>query len=140
MTKLIRHKCIHRLAQPPVVRAIGARLGFDPLLAVVQMELRVGAITRRAGQELDQLVRTYAAAGRVVAPSPHQFDEAGAVLRTFRSRGREIRRASLVNDLLIALTARRIGATVYTYDTADFEAIRRIRDFSLRAASGFRQS
>jgi len=54
-----------------------------------------------------------------------------------RLAGHEIRRASLVNDLLIALTARQMGATVYTSDLQDFEAIRRIRDFSLRAVPPF---
>jgi predicted nucleic acid-binding protein len=102
------------------------------LSSVVQMELRAGAVTRRARQGLDQLVRAHAASGRVVAPSPAQFDEAGLALRALQLAGRETRRASLVNDLLIALTARQIGATVYTRDFEDFEAIRRGRDFSLR--------
>jgi predicted nucleic acid-binding protein len=36
-----------------------------------------------------------------------------------------------VHDVLIALTARAIGATVYTSDAADFEAIRRVERFKL---------
>jgi predicted nucleic acid-binding protein len=83
------------------------------LSSVVQMELRSGAMTRRARQLLDQPVHAHAASGRVVAPSPAQFDDAGLALRALRLAGREIRRASLVNDLLIALTTRQIGATVY---------------------------
>jgi predicted nucleic acid-binding protein len=59
------------------------------------------------------------------------FDEAGLVLRALRLAGREIRRASLVNDVLIALTARSIGAMLYTADAEDFESIRQVRDFSL---------
>jgi predicted nucleic acid-binding protein len=105
------------------------------LSSVVQMELQAGAATRRARQRLDQFIRAHAIAGRVVAPSPRQFDEAGLALRALRLAGHEIRRASLVNDLLIALTARQIGATVYTSDVEDFEAIRRVRDFSLCAVS-----
>jgi predicted nucleic acid-binding protein len=121
----------HRLHEALVVGP-----GFVRYLSsVVQMELRAGAITRRARQRLDQLVRAHAAAGRLVAPSPARFDEAGLALRALRLAGQEIRRASLVNDLLIALTARQIGATVCTCDIGDFEAIRRIRDFSLRAVS-----
>jgi predicted nucleic acid-binding protein len=103
------------------------------LSSVVQMELRTGAMTRRARQLLDQLVRAHAVSGRVVAPSPAQFDEAGVALQALRLAGQEIRRASLFNDLLIALTARQIGATVYTSDFEDFEAIRRGCDFSLWA-------
>jgi len=41
------------------------------------------------------------------------------------------RRASLPNDVLIAMTARRVGATLYTGDAQDFDAIRDVLDFSL---------
>lgn len=101
------------------------------LSSVVQMELRVGAVTRPARRLFDQLVRAYAASARVVAPSPSVFDEAGLVLRALRLAGREVRHAALVNDVLIALTTRQIGATLYTANGDDFSAIRRIRDFNL---------
>jgi predicted nucleic acid-binding protein len=104
------------------------------LSSVVQMELRVGAATRPARRLLDQLVRAHAASGRLVAPAPPVFDEAGLVLRALRLAGREVRRASLLNDVLIALTARRLGATLYTANEEDFQAIRSVRDFSLRIA------
>jgi len=101
------------------------------LSSVVQMELRIGAATRPARRLLDQLVRAHRTSARLVAPSPRDFDEAGLVLRALRLAGREVRRASLVDDVLIALTARRLGATLYTRDGDDFEAIRRIHGFSL---------
>jgi predicted nucleic acid-binding protein len=107
------------------------------LSSVVQMELRTGAITRRARQGLDQLIRAHAVSGRLVAPSPAQFNEAGLALQALRLAGQEIRRAALVNDLLIALTARQLGATLYTSDVEDFEAIRQVHNFSLRAVSPF---
>jgi predicted nucleic acid-binding protein len=40
--------------------------------------------------------------------------------------------ASLVRDVLIALTARTIGATLVTADAGDFEAIRALKRFSLQ--------
>ena len=102
------------------------------LSSVVQMELRVGAATRPARRLLDQLIRAHAASARLVAPSAPVFDEAGLVLRALRTAGRDVRHASLVNDVLIALTARRLGATLYTTgDAEDFRAIRGVRDFSL---------
>ncbi len=101
------------------------------LSSVVVMELRVGAATRPARRILDQLVRAHAGAERLLAPSSTVFDEAGTVLRALRMAGREIRRAALVNDVLIALTARRSGATLCTSNRDDFDAIRRVRDFSL---------
>jgi len=105
------------------------------LSSVVQMELRVGASTRSARRLLDQLVRAHAASARLVAPSTSVFDEAGLVLRGLRMAGREVRRASLVNDVLIALTVRRLGATLYTADAEDFTAIRRVRDFGLEVVA-----
>lgn len=105
------------------------------LSSVVQMELRTGAATRPARRLLDQLVRAHAGTRRLVAPSAMVFDEAGLVLRALRMGGRDVRRASLVNDVLIALTARSIGATLYTTDRGDFEAIRRVRDFALEVVS-----
>jgi len=101
------------------------------LSAVVLMELRVGATTRRARRAVSQLVRPYETSGRLVAPSARLFDEAAIVLQRLRMRGLEVRRASLVNDVLIALTARAMGATVVTANAADFQAIRDSRRFSL---------
>jgi predicted nucleic acid-binding protein len=95
------------------------------------MELRAGAATRPARRLLDRLVRAHSASSRLVAPSPAVFDEAGLVLRALKMAGREVRRASLVNDVLIALTARTMGATLCTADAGDFEAIRRVRAFAL---------
>ncbi len=104
------------------------------LSAVVIMELRAGVVSRRTERALDQLVRPYAEAGRILSPSASIFHRAGQVLRGLRARGREVRRASLVGDVLIALTARANGATVWTADADDFEAIRAIAPFFLRLA------
>lgn len=42
----------------------------------------------------------------------------------------------LLNDILIALCARRIGAILVTYNKDDFQLIRRYKDFSLRVLVG----
>ena len=100
------------------------------LSAVVLMELRAGAGTRRATNGVERLVRAYRAAQRLVAPSPGVYDEAGRVLAKLRRRSRDVRRASLVNDVLIALTARAQGASVVTRDGSDFSAIRECCEFA----------
>jgi predicted nucleic acid-binding protein len=100
------------------------------LSSVVQMELRVGAKMLPARRALDQLARAYRTAGRVVVPDTEAFDQAGRTLQKLREGGREIRRASLVDDVLIALSARAIGATVFTADE-DYQAIRAVVDFKL---------
>lgn len=103
------------------------------LSAVVQMELRAGATTLPARRAVDHLSRAYRSAGRIVAPDAEVFDHAGRTLRRLREAGREVRRASLVNDVndvLIALSARSLGATVLTADE-DYDAIRAVLDFKL---------
>jgi predicted nucleic acid-binding protein len=104
------------------------------LSAVVVMELRAGAHTRSGRLTIDHLMRVYRASDRLIAPSGAVFDRAGSVLRRLKLAGREVRSASLVNDVLVALGARAIGATVVTANLSDFEAIRQIEPFELERA------
>lgn len=104
------------------------------LSAVVQMELRMGTRTPKARHALDQLSSAYRAGKRLIAPSLAIFDEAGRVLQQLGDRGREVWRAALVHDVLIALSARSVGATLVTANAGDFLAIQKLRDFSLRVA------
>ena len=62
---------------------------------------------------------TSQAGGRVAVPDARVFDRAGRVLQRI-----------LVNDVLIALSARSIGATVVSADT-DFKIIETVVDFKL---------
>lgn len=103
--------------------------------SVVCMELEAGATNKRAQRAVAHLARTFERVGRLVVPSTAVWKSAGPLLRRLRGAGREVRRASLVNDVLIALTARDIGATVVTNDTSDFAIIRKHIDFSWTMAS-----
>ncbi|WP_437681802.1 type II toxin-antitoxin system VapC family toxin [Sorangium sp. So ce131] len=100
------------------------------LSGIVLMELRAGATTLPARRAVEHLGRAYRSVGRVMVPDAELFDQAGRALRRLREAGREVRRSSLVNDVLIALSARSIGATVITADE-DYGAIRSIVDFKL---------
>jgi predicted nucleic acid-binding protein len=104
------------------------------LSSVVLMELRAGATGRRAMAAVDKLARAYSSASRIATPLASVYDDAGRALRKLRARGHEVRRASFVNDTLIALTARAQGATVFTLDATDFEAIQRVYPLSLVVA------
>lgn len=121
----IRSQAHERLVAGPGVGRV--------MSSVVVMELRAGATTASGRRAVDQLVRAYRASKRILSPSTAIFADAGDVLRSLRAAGHETRRASLVHDVLIALTARSIGATVFTRDAVDFAAIRAVRAFSLEA-------
>ena len=113
---------------PDLVLGLGLRRHMS---AVVAMELRVGARTLPGRRAVQRLLRTFQRAGRVLTPTAAVFDEAGETLQQLSDAGREIRRASLSHDVLIALSARTIGATVITRDR-DFEAIREVVRFDLQ--------
>lgn len=103
------------------------------LSAVVHMELVVGAITRKAALAVGQIKRAYEKSNRLVVPQAASFEQAGELLQKLKKRGREIRSASLVNDVLIAVSARQIGATLYTQNVRDFSVIRPLYDFDFVA-------
>ena len=82
---------------------------------------------------LDQFYRTFDRSNRVIAPDQHVWLETAHVLRRFGIRHRFEARglARLSHDILIALTARKLGAIVFTRNREDFERIRQIREFQL---------
>ena len=103
------------------------------LSAVVLMELRAGAFSTRDRRLLGDLERAFQRTGRMLPPPSVAFAEAGDVLRLLQSRhGYRLSSIhSIVNDVLIALSARSIGATVVTQNARDYRAIRSIRPFGL---------
>jgi len=90
------------------------------LSSVVLMELRLGADTLRRKKAVDRIKAAFSH-GRLIAPAPQVFDHAGQLFRTLYGSGSGlVDRLSPINDLLIALTARQIGATVVTGNLNDF--------------------
>lgn len=119
-----------------------AELIFEPravkhMSAVVLMELRAGAFSSRDRRALVELERTFGRVGRLLAPTPAVFVEAGDVLRSLQARhGYQLRSSpSIANDVLIALSARSIGAAVVTQNARDYRAIRAIKPFRLELLS-----
>ena len=103
------------------------------LSAVVVLELYAGAFSFRDRRLVRDVVAVFTRTNRILVPASGVYEEAGHVLRTLQaSRGhRSGRWSALVNDVLIALSARSIGATVVTSNAKDFDAIRAIRSFKL---------
>lgn len=93
------------------------------LSSIVLMELRLGADTPRRKRAVDK-IRAAFPSERLIAPTPQLFDKAGQLFRTLYSDGSSFTdRLAPINDLLIALTARHIGATVITSNIAEFHRI-----------------
>lgn len=100
---------------------VGAIIRF--LSAVVLMELRLGAHTPRRKRAVDQIKAAFPA-GRLIAPAPPLFDHASQLFRMLYGDGSGLRdRLGAIDDLLIALTARHIGATVITNNVGEFRRI-----------------
>ena len=103
------------------------------LSAIVLMELRAGALLpadRRLGRRVES---AFEKTGRILTPSRNVFAEAGEALHRLQARGLRIEAShSIVDDVLIALSARSIGATVVTQNERDFRAIQAVRPFELR--------
>ena len=116
------------------------RKTFYPLLpatylsAVVSYELAVNAYNRRTQTLLQDFVRPMERTGRVITPAFNDWVTASAVVTAIEENEKSWRSKlpALLNDILIALSARRIGATLLTYNREDFRLIRRHTDFSLR--------
>jgi len=110
-----------------------ARDAVKYLSAVVILELYAGARSPRDRRIVGNVVAAFDRASHLLVPSGMVYEEAGHVLRALQqSRGRQVARSgSLVNDVLIALSARSIGATVVTNNASDFAAIRDVRAFKL---------
>ena len=121
--------------ESPALRALQEGLPRTHLASVVSAELRAGATNERARRAVDHFTRWAHRVGRVVTPSAASWERAGDVLSAIRQREPRLRSKlpSLWNDLLIALCARQVGATVITADVDDFALLRRYLQFQLRS-------
>lgn len=116
------------------------RKTFFPLLpatflsAVVAYELLVNARNARTQTLVREFTRPMERTGRVVSPTFEDWVQASQIVTAIeeKDRGWRSKLPSLLNDILIALCARRIGATLLTYNRDDFRLIRRYKDFSLQ--------
>jgi predicted nucleic acid-binding protein len=97
--------------------------------AVVLAELGRGARSREMVRFVDSLSRNF----RMIAPNEREWVDSGKIVgRLARAKGYDIRKTREIHfDVLIAVTARRIGAYLITSDADDFTAIRQVIDFNL---------
>lgn len=91
--------------------------------AVVLLELRLGADTPKRKKAVDRIRQAFQA-GRTLGLTPSTLDHAGRLFRAMHGNASGLRdRLGPMNDVLIALTAREIGATVVTSNLLEFRRL-----------------
>lgn len=116
------------------------RQSFFPLLpatylsAVVAYELNVNAQDSLTRDLIQQFVRPLIRTGRVVTPTFEDWTEASTIVTSIRGKDKSWRSRlpALLNDVLIALCARKAGAIMITYNRDDFRLTQRHKGFALR--------
>jgi predicted nucleic acid-binding protein len=103
------------------------------LASVVIEELYAGAIDTQAIRLVERYARALERTNRIVSPTFQDWKDAGKLVAqiTRREPGRKSKVQQMLNDILIVLCARQIGATVCTFNREDFALIRRYKPFSL---------
>jgi predicted nucleic acid-binding protein len=101
--------------------------------SIVIQELLAGARGPRARSQVETIYRPFERAGRIVTPTHSHWKDAGELLAKALRLRPDLRNKlpSLVNDCLLALSARSIGATLYTRNRDDFTLLKRLRSFNM---------
>jgi predicted nucleic acid-binding protein len=97
--------------------------------AVVLAELSRGARSRPMKRFVDDLTKNL----RIIAPNEREWIQSGRIVNRIAAvKGYDIHKTRELHfDVLIALTARRIGAHLITCNGDDFTAVREYLDFNL---------
>ena len=104
--------------------------------AVVMEELLAGVRTIRHRRQAAALYEPFERVRRIITPSQRIWKETGTIAATIADQAPQLRdklSRGFLNDILIALSGRSIGATVVTRNEEDFRLIRQFRKFSLDA-------
>lgn len=116
--------------------------------AVVLQELVAGASDSSAIQEFERLRQEYRKANKLLVPGEEDWWHAGLVLNALQ-RGRRSKKTGkipkisvaeryrIINDVLIARTAKRAGVTVVTDNINDFIKIRNFCDVKIISGSKY---
>ena len=125
---------IHGGVLSPASRRLREALPRTYLASVVSAELRAGAITEKARRTVHDVTQWAHRVGRMVTPGPGAWERAGDILGEIRRKEPHLRSKvpRIWNDVLIALCARQIGATVVAHNARDFELLRRYLRFDVQ--------
>jgi hypothetical protein len=108
------------------------------LSAVVLAELYAGAWNNSSIKLLDDLYDLYEKKGRLVVPAARDWQKTGKVAAQLgRKYGFEEKYVvGITHDILIALSARQVGAAVVTHNVKDFLRIKEWVDFKVYGGGG----
>jgi predicted nucleic acid-binding protein len=103
--------------------------------SVVAQELLVGCTDELATRRVQNFLSPFERVGRIVNPAYGDWKEAARIVVRIGMRRKDLRskKVALVNDAMIALSCRRIGATLVTLNIQDFETLRRFTSFRFEA-------
>ena len=101
--------------------------------SVVAQELLADARSSAARRRVEILYRPFERVGQVITPTHGQWKDAGGILAKVLDDRPDLKTKlqALVNDCLLALSARSLGATLYTRNRDDFILLQSVRSFSL---------
>jgi len=101
--------------------------------SIVAQELLAGARSPASRKRVNILFRPFEKVGRFVTPDHNHWKDAGAILAEILNSRPNLKSKlpTLVNDCLLALSARSLGATLYTRNRDDFTLLQSRRSFSL---------
>ena len=120
---------IDHFRDPHLYHRLTAAIDHSQLYAssIVAMELRAGCQRPGEIQVLEQFLRPFEVAGRIIPPDHQACLHAGAILSLLGTKyGLDPhKRRSLSNDVLIAASSLRIGAALITRNHSDFSLISR---------------
>ncbi len=101
--------------------------------AVVMEELYAGALDVSSSKLLDKMHDTFSSMGRLIVPDALDWQKTGKVVAQLGKKYgfEKLFLSRITNDILIAATARKIGAVVVTHNQKDFLKIQEYIDFEI---------
>lgn len=101
--------------------------------SVVLSELYSGAHDSQSIKLLDKLHHIFQNVGRLIVPDDSDWRQTGGIIAKLRRKyGFEAKYlARIQNDILIASSARKIGAFIVTHNEKDFRRIKEFIDFRI---------
>jgi predicted nucleic acid-binding protein len=113
----------------------GNDLPFTFFSSVVAQELLVGCADELAIRRAQNFLTPFERVGRIVNPAFQDWKDAAHTVVKIGLRRRDLKskKVALVNDVMIALSCRRIGATLVTLNSQDFETIRGLIPFRFKS-------